>query len=164
MYVFIVSSTSPGVNPHFEEAPCMTGVTLSNVLCASHMSRSEGKGTPCELQSQALGTQDVTLLCTFPVRLLGLFQLCLFPPKPVSPKVHRMHSACAAKSNSIFSFIPVVELPALFLNLRVFQFLFHFRDVQVLGRYERFCLCLSHVWGGNNPGVLPLDLRCRVRD
>lgn len=133
----MISSSSPGVNLHFEKACCMTGVTLNCFLCVSHMSKKKAKGTLCELQSQALGTQDVTLLCTFPIELLVLFQLCFFL-KPLSLKVHRMHSACATSSYSIFSFIPPAELQALFhsklLNHRerAFQFFFHFRSVRVL--------------------------------
>lgn len=81
--------------------------------------------------------------------------------KPLSHKVHSVRSACATSSRSKWSFTPPVELQVLFhsklLNHRdaAFQFLFHFRGVRVLWRYQ-FCLCPSHAWRGNHPGSLLL--------
>lgn len=98
----------------------MTGVTLSYFLDVSHTSKNA---------KPALSTQDVTLVY-IPCQAQGLFQLCLSPPERTGCTVLVQQS-----NNSIFNFIPGVELPALFhskiLNLRFFQFLFHFRSVQV---------------------------------
>lgn len=160
VYFFMISSSSPGVNLHVEKAWCMTGVTLNCFFCVLHVSKNEAKGTVCELQSQALGTQDVTLCCVHSLSGFWFYFIFAFFLKPPSHKAHGMRSACATSSLSIFSFIRPVELQALFhselLNHRDFQLLFHFRGVRVLWRYEWFHLCLSHMWGGNNPGALPL--------
>lgn len=62
---------------------------------------------------------------------------------------------------SLFGLISPVELQALFhsklLNHRdrAFQFL-SFQECLSASRQESFCLCLSHVWEGNNLGDLPL--------
>lgn len=127
----MISSSSPGVNLHVEKAWCMTGVTLNCFFYVLHVSKNQAKGTVCELQSQALGTQDVTLCCVHSPSGFWFYFIFAFFLKTPSHKAHGMRSACATSSHSIFSFICPVELQALFhSNLlnhrdRAFQLLFH---------------------------------------
>lgn len=149
----MMSSSSPGVNLHFEKACCMAGVILSYFLFVLHVSKNEAKGRFCELQSQAFSVQDVTLCCVHSPSSFWLYFNFAFFLKPLSHEAHSVYGACATSSRSILSFIPPVELQALFhsklLNHRdaAFQLLFHFRGVRVLWRHQWFCLCLSHYMG-----------------
>lgn len=72
-----MSSSSPGVNLHFEKACRMTAVILNYFLYVLDMSKSEAKGRFGELQSQAFSTQDVPV-AYIPHRAFGCISTLLF--------------------------------------------------------------------------------------
>lgn len=109
---FMISSSSPGVNLHFEKACCMTGVwiTFSMYRTWTKM-RWKGHRASCKVRHSALRTWLSVVY--IPHWAFGFVSALLFFLKPLSRKARGMHSACAKSSHSVCTSSPAVELQAL---------------------------------------------------